>query len=70
MESNKRISKQRILETVLSLVYLIVMIYLLSGCGSSHSIPSEGCCSHSEVTITPIKDTEVKRDGVLVYPYQ
>jgi uncharacterized protein YceK len=70
MESNKRISKQRILETVLSLVYLIVMIYLLSGCGSSHSIPSEGCCSHSEVTITPIKDTEVKRDGVMVYPYQ
>ena len=70
MESNKRISKQRILETVLSLVYLIVMIYLLSGCGSSHSIPSEGCCSHSEVTITPIKDTEVKRDGVLVFPYQ
>ena len=70
MESNKRISKQRILETVLSLVYLIVMIYLLSGCGSSHSIPSEGCCSHSEVTITPIKDTEVKMDGVMVYPYQ
>jgi len=70
MESNKRISKQRILETVLSLVYLIVMIYLLSGCGSSHSIPSEGCCSHSEVTITPIKVTEVKRDGVMVYPYQ
>ena len=54
----------------LSLVYLLVMLYLLSGCGSSHSIPSEGCCSHSEVTITPIKDTEVKRDGVLVYPYQ
>ena len=70
MENDKRISNKKILETTLAFVYLMVMLYLLSGCGSSHSIPSEGCCSHSEVTITPIKDTEVKRDGVLVYPYQ
>jgi uncharacterized protein YceK len=61
--------KKLILETVLSLVYLIIMLWFLSGCGSSHSIPSEGCCS-SEVTITPIESTEVKRDGVLVYPYK
>ena len=71
MESNKRISKQRILETVLSLVYLIVMIYLLSGCGSSHSIPSEGCCSHTGVKDTSVQDTKVnldlvKKDGVVI----
>ena len=65
MESNKKI-----LETTLAFVYLIVMLYLLSGCGSSHSVPKKECCSHSEVTITPIKVTEVKRDGVMVYPYQ
>ena len=64
MESNKKI-----LETIIAFLYLTVMVYLLSGCGSSHSIPQKDCCSH-EVTITPIKDTEVKRDGVLVYPYQ
>tara|TARA_Y100000389_G_scaffold195218_1_gene226311 strand:+ start:1336 stop:1512 length:177 start_codon:yes stop_codon:yes gene_type:complete len=58
MEWNKKI-----LETILAFLYLTAMVYLLSGCGSSHSIPSE-------VTITPIKDTEVKRDGVLVYPYK
>ena len=57
--------------TVLSLVYLLVMLYLLSGCGSSHSIPSEGCCSHTVVKDTSVQDTKVnldlvKKDGVVI----
>lgn len=57
--------------TVLSLVYLIIMLYFLSGCGSSHSIPSEGCCSHTGVKNTPITDIGVnldlvKKDGVII----
>jgi uncharacterized protein YceK len=57
--------------TVLSLVYLLVMLYLLSGCGSSHSIPSEGCCSHTGVKDTSVQDTKVnldlvKKDGVVI----
>jgi len=57
--------------TVLSLVYLLVMLYLLSGCGSSHSIPSEGCCSHTGVECTSVSDTKVnldlvKKDGVMI----
>jgi uncharacterized protein YceK len=55
----------------LSLVYLLVMLYLLSGCGSSHSIPSEGCCSHTGVKDTSVQDTKVnldlvKKDGVVI----
>ena len=55
----------------LSLVYLLVMLYLLSGCGSSHSIPSEGCCSHTGVECTSVSDTKVnldlvKKDGVTI----
>jgi uncharacterized protein YceK len=55
----------------LSLVYLLVMLYLLSGCGSSHSIPSEGCCSHTGVNDTSVQDTKVnldlvKKDGVVI----
>ena len=55
----------------LSLVYLLVMLYLLSGCGSSHSIPSEGCCSHTGVKDTSVTDTKVnfdlvKKDGVII----
>jgi len=55
----------------LSLVYLLVMLYLLSGCGSSHSIPSEGCCSHTGVKDTSVSDTKVnldlvKKDGVVI----
>ena len=52
-----------------SLVYLLVMLYLLSGCGSSHFIPSEDCCSGVECT--SVSDTKVnldlvKKDGVVI----
>ncbi len=61
---------KKILETILALVYLIVMLYL-TACGSSHSIPSEGCCSHTGVKDTSITDTKVnfdlvKKDGVII----
>lgn len=54
-----------------SLVYLLVMLYLLSGCGSSHFIPSEDCCSHTGVECTSVSDTKVnldvvKKDGVVI----
>ena len=41
--------------TVFSLVYLIIMLYLLSGCGSMESIPSEGCCSSDKVSECKVK---------------
>jgi hypothetical protein len=55
----------------LSLVYLLVMLYLLSGCGSSHSVVVKDCCSHSGVECTSVSDTKVnldlvKKDGVTI----
>ena len=55
----------------LSLVYLLVMLYLLSGCGSSHSVVVKECCSHSGVECTSVSDTKVnldlvKKDGVVI----
>jgi len=41
--------------TGFSLVYLMVMLYLLSGCGSTQSIPSEGCCSSDKVEECKVK---------------
>ena len=41
----------KIQATVLSLVYLMIMLYFLSGCGSTQSIPSEGCCSSDKVNV-------------------
>jgi len=57
--------------TGLALVYLIIMLYLLSGCGSSHSIPQKECCSHTGVRDTSVSDTKVnldlvKKDGVMI----
>ena len=48
----------------LSLVYLLVMLYLLSGCGSSHSVVVKDCCSHSGVECTSVSDTKVNLDLV------
>lgn len=60
----------RVQATVLSLVYLMIMLYFLSACGSSHSIPYEECCS-SGVKCTSVQDTKVnldlvKKDGVVI----
>ena len=53
-----------------SLVYLLVMLYLLSGCGSAHKVVKD-CCSHSGVECTSVSDTGVnldvvKKDGVVI----
>ena len=66
-----RTKMDRAHSTVFSLVYLIIMLYLLSGCGSTQPIPSEGCCSHSGVKDTSVQDTKVnldlvKKDGVVI----
>ena len=52
--------------TGFALVYLMVMLYLLSGCGSSHSIPQKECCSHSEVTEDKVNLDVIKKDGVMI----
>ena len=54
----------------ISLVYLIIMLYFLSGCGSSHKVIKE-CCSSSGVECTSVSDTGVnldviKKDGVVI----
>jgi len=54
----------------LSLVYLIIMLFFLSACGSSHKVVKE-CCSHSGVESTSVSDTKVnldlvKKDGVMI----
>ena len=60
----------RIQAIVFSLVYLLVMLYFLSGCSSSHRVVKE-CCSHSGVKDTSVSDTKVnldlvKKDGVVI----
>jgi len=55
----------RIQATGFALVYLMVMLYLLSGCGSSHSIPQKECCS-SEVTEDKVNLDVIKKDGVMI----
>lgn len=49
----------------------ILLTLLLSGCGSTQSIPSEGCCSHTGVKNTSVQHTKVniglvEKDGVIV----
>ena len=56
----------RIQATVFSLVYLMVMLYFLSACGSSHSIPQKECCSSSEVTEDKVNLDVIKKDGVMI----
>ena len=65
-----RTKMDRAQATVFSLVYLIIMLYLLSGCGSSHKVVKE-CCSSSGVKDTSVTDTKVnldlvKKDGVII----
>lgn len=60
----------RIQAIVFSLVYLLVMLYFLSGCSSSHKVVKE-CCSSSGVKDTSVTDTKVnfdlvKKDGVVI----
>lgn len=61
-----RTKMDKVQAIVFSLVYLIIMLYLLSGCGSTQPIPSEGCCSSSEVTEDKVNLDLVKKDGVMI----